>query len=59
MTLEALKDFLRDRLGRHEMPAALELRSELPRSPAGKLLASALVAEEMARSANLKESPPA
>ena len=59
MTLDALKDFLRDRLGRHEMPAALELRSELPRSPAGKLLASALVAEEMSRSATLKESPPA
>ncbi|MBI0535588.1 dicarboxylate--CoA ligase PimA [Roseomonas sp. KE2513] len=59
MTLDALKDFLRDRLGRHEMPAALELRGELPRSPAGKLLASALVAEEMARSATPKESPPA
>ena len=56
LTLDALKSFLRDRLGRHEMPAALELRTELPRSPAGKLLASALVAEEMAHRAALNES---
>jgi long-chain acyl-CoA synthetase len=49
LTLEALKEFLRDRLGRHEMPAALELRASLPRSPAGKLLASTLIAEERAR----------
>ncbi|TPG53380.1 dicarboxylate--CoA ligase PimA [Roseomonas nepalensis] len=59
LTLDVLKSFLRDRLGRHEMPAALELRNELPRSPAGKLLASALVAEEMARSVPTQESPPA
>ncbi|MFT8243816.1 AMP-binding protein [Roseomonas sp. BN140053] len=49
LTLPELKEFLRDRLGRHEMPAALELRDALPRSPAGKLLASALVAEERER----------
>ncbi len=42
LTLEALRAFLADRLGKHEMPAALELRAALPRSPAGKLLASAL-----------------
>lgn len=45
LTLEALRAFLADRLGRHEMPAALEIRPALPRSPAGKLLASALAAE--------------
>jgi long-chain acyl-CoA synthetase len=44
-TLEALRGFLADRLGRHEMPAALEIRASLPRSAAGKLLASALRAE--------------
>ncbi len=49
LTLERLRDFLADRLGRHEMPAALEIRAELPRSPAGKLLAKALVDEEKAR----------
>jgi long-chain acyl-CoA synthetase len=41
-TLEELRAFLVDRLGKHEMPAALELRESLPRSAAGKLLASAL-----------------
>ncbi|MGG5821829.1 AMP-binding protein [Falsiroseomonas sp. HW251] len=44
-TLEELRLFLADRLGKHEMPAALEIRDALPKSPAGKLLASALRAE--------------
>lgn len=44
-TLDELRAFLTDRLGRHELPAALEIRDSLPRSPAGKLLASALRAE--------------
>lgn len=48
-TLEELQDFLSERIGRHEMPRALEFRSELPRSPAGKLLAKVLIAEEQAR----------
>jgi long-chain acyl-CoA synthetase len=49
LTLEALCSFLADRLGRHEMPTALEIRSELPRSPAGKLLAKVLIEEEKAK----------
>ncbi len=49
LTLEALKTFLTDRLGRHEMPSALELRATLPKSPVGKLLASVLAEEERAR----------
>jgi long-chain acyl-CoA synthetase len=49
LTLEALRDFLATRLGRHEMPAALELRDRLPKSPVGKLLASVLAEEERAR----------
>ncbi len=36
-SLEALQDFLRDRLGKHEMPRALEFRPVLPRTPVGKL----------------------
>ena len=36
-TLEALREFLRDKLGPHEMPAALEFRAALPRTPVGKL----------------------
>lgn len=42
LTLPALRSFLADRLGRHELPRALELRSELPKSPAGKPLARLL-----------------
>jgi long-chain acyl-CoA synthetase len=49
LTLEDLKIFLADRLGKHEMPAALELRQSLPRSAAGKLLARILVEEELAK----------
>jgi len=45
-TLEDLRAFLADRVGKHEMPAALEFRETLPRSAAGKLLASALRDEE-------------
>jgi len=55
LALDELKAFLRDRVGRHEMPAALELRASLPRSPAGKLLASTLVAEERARAAGTEQ----
>jgi len=43
--LAALREFLADKLGRHEIPAALEIRDELPRSPVGKLLRSALEQE--------------
>ena len=50
-TLDELKDFLADKLGRHEIPTALEFRASLPRSPAGKLLAQALRDEESARHA--------
>jgi long-chain acyl-CoA synthetase len=59
LTLEELKLFLADRLGRHEMPSALEIRASLPRSPAGKLLPRLLLDEERAKSAkpeNLEET---
>jgi long-chain acyl-CoA synthetase len=49
MTLAALQAFLAGRLGRHEMPVALELRDQLPRSPVGKLLARVLQDEERAK----------
>jgi long-chain acyl-CoA synthetase len=49
LTLEELNGFLKERLGRHEMPTALEIRKELPRSPAGKLLAKVLIEEEKAK----------
>jgi long-chain acyl-CoA synthetase len=36
-TLDELQSFLQDRLGRHEMPQALEIRPALPRTAVGKL----------------------
>ena len=48
-TLDELKTFLKDRIGKHEMVQAMELRAELPKSPVGKLLKKELVAEEAQR----------
>jgi long-chain acyl-CoA synthetase len=45
-TLEELRSFLDDKLGRHEMPAQLEIRKELPKTPVGKLSKKELYAEE-------------
>jgi long-chain acyl-CoA synthetase len=45
-TLDELKAFLKDRIGKHEMVQAMELRAELPKSPVGKLLKKDLVEEE-------------
>jgi long-chain acyl-CoA synthetase len=36
-------------VGKHEMPAALEIRASLPKSPVGKLLANVLADEEKAK----------
>src|SRR5580693_257252 len=36
-TLEELRAFLTDKLGKHEIPAALDFVDELPRTPVGKL----------------------
>jgi long-chain acyl-CoA synthetase len=36
-TLDELKGFLAGKLGKHEIPAALELVDDLPRTPVGKL----------------------
>jgi long-chain acyl-CoA synthetase len=46
LTLEALRNFLADRLGRHELPAALEIRESLPSTSAGKLSKTELIAGE-------------
>jgi len=45
LTLDVLRAFLADKLGRHEMPAALELRAQLPHTPVGKLAKRDLIAE--------------
>jgi long-chain acyl-CoA synthetase len=46
-SLEQLKVFLKDKLGKHEMPAAMEIRDSLPKSLIGKLLKKELVEEEL------------
>lgn len=48
-TLDELKAFLKDRLGKHEMIGAMELRAELPKTPVGKLSKKTLVDEEAAK----------
>jgi long-chain acyl-CoA synthetase len=48
-SLEALNAFLTDKLGRHELPAALDIRATLPRTAVGKLSKIELRAEERAR----------
>jgi long-chain acyl-CoA synthetase len=50
-SLQALCEFLGERLGRHEMPAALEFRVSLPKTAVGKLSKKELMAEESARRA--------
>jgi long-chain acyl-CoA synthetase len=50
-TIADLRDFLVDKLGRHELPASLEFRDALPRTAVGKLSRKELVDEERARAA--------
>jgi long-chain acyl-CoA synthetase len=49
LTLDELRDFLADKLGKHELPAELDIRDELPKTPVGKLSKKELVAEEAAK----------
>ncbi len=50
-SLEELKVFLVDKIGKHEMPTALEFRATLPKTAVGKLSKKELVAEERAKRA--------
>ncbi len=45
-SLDHLREFLADKVGKHEMPAALEFRDSLPKTPVGKLSKKELLAEE-------------
>ncbi len=44
--LEDLRRFLSDKLGRHELPAALEIRDNLPKTPVGKVSRRELAEQE-------------
>ncbi|HYC14907.1 MAG TPA: long-chain fatty acid--CoA ligase [Stellaceae bacterium] len=46
---DELKRFLAERIGKHEMPAEMELRASLPKTPVGKLSKKELIAEELAK----------
>ena len=49
LTLDELRMFLKPRLGPHELPAALEIRENLPKTPVGKLSKLELKQEEAER----------
>ena len=51
-TLEELRAFLADKVGRHEMPVAVEFRDALPKTPVGKLWKKPLADEERAKAAS-------
>ena len=46
ITLDQMKDFLKDKLGKHEMISGLEIREALPRTPVGKFSKKELYDEE-------------
>jgi len=53
-SLDQLRAFLADKIGKHELPAALEFRDALPKTPVGKLSKKELLAEE-AQKRNFQE----
>jgi long-chain acyl-CoA synthetase len=50
-TLDALRLFLADKIGKHELPAHLEFREQLPKTPVGKLSKKELIEEERRKQA--------
>jgi long-chain acyl-CoA synthetase len=56
LTLEAVREFLASRVGRHEMPAAVEIRDALPQTSVGKLSKKELVEEERRKYQASKQS---
>ncbi|MCW5746323.1 MAG: long-chain fatty acid--CoA ligase [Alphaproteobacteria bacterium] len=51
LTFDELKKHLDGKIGKHEFPVAFEVRSELPKTPVGKLSKKELKAEEAAKRA--------
>jgi long-chain acyl-CoA synthetase len=52
LTLDTLREFLDGRLGRHELPSALELCDSLPRTNVGKLSKKELIETERRKAAS-------
>jgi long-chain acyl-CoA synthetase len=55
-SLAELQAFLKDKLGKHEMVQALDIRAELPKTPVGKLSKKELYEEEAAKAARAAKS---
>ncbi len=51
-TLDELRGFLADKVGKHEMPQQLEIRDALPRSAVGKLIKTSLREDERRKAAS-------
>ena len=49
LTFDEMMAHLKDKVGKHEMPVALEIRAELPKTPVGKLSKKELKEEERAK----------
>jgi long-chain acyl-CoA synthetase len=56
-TLDELKEFLKDKLGKHEMVSVIEFRDSLPKTPVGKILKTALYEEEAQRRTEAAAAP--
>ena len=50
-TLKELQEFLKDKLGKHEMVQALEIRASLPKTPVSKISKKDLYDEEERKTA--------
>jgi long-chain acyl-CoA synthetase len=51
LSFEELKNFLKDKLGKHEQLGAIEIRAELPKTAVGKLSKKELYEEEARKQA--------
>lgn len=56
LTERQIKEFLKDKISRIEMPKEIEIRDELPKTMVGKLSKKELVEEEKAKAAALKDT---
>ncbi len=57
-TLDELRAFLSDKIGRHELPAQLEFRDALPKTAVGKLSKKELIEEERRKAQSEPPSVP-
>ena len=56
ITFNELKDFLKDKVGKHEMITDLDIRTDVPRTPVGKISKKELQEEEAAKRARISRT---